>query len=190
MTDPTPDDTTGAVLHIDTAEALLRVLGAAHAMNELLQLAHDGWCVIANAGLHHGGWDTQHPEWVAAAQRWRDEFHTALDRYLPKTRPPAPERPDHDAFLSWMRQHHPLVSNLPNPPTLAWIAEWLRTADDGPATPPVRFAGNPGVPPGTVLVVSWPPRHPGEETDAYVRRVGEDGHAALLTTKDGDHDHA
>ena len=39
------------------------------------------WGIIANAGMKVGtGWESQHPEWVEAAERWRDEmFHPWLD---------------------------------------------------------------------------------------------------------------
>lgn len=42
---------------------------------DLLEAA---WGIIANAGVHHGGWDSQHPEWVEAAIRWRDRYHEWL----------------------------------------------------------------------------------------------------------------
>lgn len=65
----------------------------------LLTLMHDAWGVIANAGLHRGNWDHEHPEWVAAAERWRDRFHTmcGLDQLfaagvdLAVDRPPLPD---------------------------------------------------------------------------------------------------
>jgi hypothetical protein len=44
----------------------------------LLDLLHDGWGVIANAGVHRGSWDAEHPDWVAAAERWRDRFHQTI----------------------------------------------------------------------------------------------------------------
>lgn len=38
------------------------------------------WGVIANCGVKvSGGWPDQDPEWVAAAERWRDKYHEWLD---------------------------------------------------------------------------------------------------------------
>jgi hypothetical protein len=34
--------------------------------------------VIANVGVHQGGWDEQHQDWVQAAERWRDDWHAYL----------------------------------------------------------------------------------------------------------------
>lgn len=48
----------------------------AHEGNQLL---YEAWAVIANAGTHLGGWEAQHPEWVEAATRWRDRWHTWTD---------------------------------------------------------------------------------------------------------------
>jgi len=44
----------------------------------LHELLHVAWGVIANAGHGHGGWDHEHPEWVNAAERWREDYHAAL----------------------------------------------------------------------------------------------------------------
>ena len=41
-------------------------------------LAYWAWTIIANAGLHQGGWDSQDPEWVAAAKKWRDTYHRMM----------------------------------------------------------------------------------------------------------------
>jgi glutathione S-transferase len=41
-------------------------------------LLDTAWGVIANAGMHNGGWDHEHPEWVDAAERWRDRWHELL----------------------------------------------------------------------------------------------------------------
>lgn len=49
------------------------------------QLLYEAWCVIANVGWHQGGWGAQHPEWLAAAIRWRDGWHAWLDSHQPKT---------------------------------------------------------------------------------------------------------
>lgn len=51
---------------------------------ELLGLA---WGVIANAGLHHGGWGHEHPEWVEAAEQWRDRWHALLDEHCAAAAP-------------------------------------------------------------------------------------------------------
>lgn len=46
--------------------------------DDLHTLLHSAWGLIANAGTHVGrGWDSEHPEWVAAAERWRESFHAA-----------------------------------------------------------------------------------------------------------------
>ena len=42
-------------------------------LEDLLMTA---WGIIANAG--GGDWDTQTPEWKAAAERWRDRWHATL----------------------------------------------------------------------------------------------------------------
>jgi hypothetical protein len=39
------------------------------------------WGIIANAG--GGNWETQSPEWVKAAERWRDDYHARLQRWSP-----------------------------------------------------------------------------------------------------------
>jgi hypothetical protein len=41
-------------------------------------LLEEAWGVIANVGHKLGGWDAQDPEWVAAAERWRDRWHARL----------------------------------------------------------------------------------------------------------------
>lgn len=43
----------------------------------LLELA---WGLIANAG--QGDWDREHPEWKAAAERWRDRWVTYIRESL------------------------------------------------------------------------------------------------------------
>jgi hypothetical protein len=41
-------------------------------------LLYEAWGVIANAGMKTGrGWDSEHPEWVAAAERWREKWHAS-----------------------------------------------------------------------------------------------------------------
>lgn len=56
---------------------------------DLLDLAQ---AVISNAGLHQGGWHNLHPEWVMAAQRWRDQYHAWLDKKgLPEPKEGAPD---------------------------------------------------------------------------------------------------
>jgi hypothetical protein len=41
-------------------------------------LLYNAWTVIANVGVHRGGWDTQHDDWRDAAERWRDRWHATL----------------------------------------------------------------------------------------------------------------
>ena len=55
-------------------------------------LTYWAWTIIANAGVHLGGWDAQHPEWVEAAEKWRDAWHETLPSDM--NAEPAPE-PDH-----------------------------------------------------------------------------------------------
>ena len=41
-------------------------------------LLYEAWAVIANAG--GGNWqDNESPEWVEAAERWRDRWHGTLE---------------------------------------------------------------------------------------------------------------
>src|SRR5687767_8088312 len=45
-------------------------------------LLSEAWAVIANAGHSEGkpeaGWQNEHPEWQAAAARWREKWHATL----------------------------------------------------------------------------------------------------------------
>lgn len=41
-------------------------------------LAYWAWTIIANVGHKIGGWGAQDPEWVSAAERWRDAFHESI----------------------------------------------------------------------------------------------------------------
>lgn len=43
-------------------------------------LAYWAWTIIANVGHNLGGWEVQDPEWVEAAEKWRDAFHTSLEK--------------------------------------------------------------------------------------------------------------
>jgi hypothetical protein len=54
------------------------VSGEGHDVEPGDDLAYWAWTVIANVGHNQGGWDTQDPEWVAAAIRWREAFHAQL----------------------------------------------------------------------------------------------------------------
>lgn len=54
-------------------------------LNDHLYIA---WGVIANVGLHYGGWAHEHPQWVEAAIRWREEFHRLTGVTVDE--PPAP----------------------------------------------------------------------------------------------------
>lgn len=41
---------------------------------EIADMLERAWNIIANVGVHvRNNWDSEHPEWVEAAQRWRDE---------------------------------------------------------------------------------------------------------------------
>lgn len=43
--------------------------------NRVHDMLEQAWNIIANAGLHRGGWDNEHSEWVVAAQTWRDSMY-------------------------------------------------------------------------------------------------------------------
>lgn len=43
---------------------------------ELEDLLESAWGLIANA--NEGNWDKAIPEWKAAAEKWRDEWHLQL----------------------------------------------------------------------------------------------------------------
>jgi hypothetical protein len=60
-------------------EMLLELVGLLDSggSSELEDLLYQAWGVIANA--HGGAWDQASPEWVAAAERWRDRWHAHLD---------------------------------------------------------------------------------------------------------------
>lgn len=63
-----------------------RVIASARtpAEEHLHELLYQAWGVIANAGMKVGwGWDSEHPEWVAAAERWRDTWHATLPSPIP-----------------------------------------------------------------------------------------------------------
>ena len=47
-------------------------------------LLDTAWGVIANVGTRSGGWDTEHPEWVQAAERWRDRWHEMRRQHCAK----------------------------------------------------------------------------------------------------------
>ncbi len=42
------------------------------------ELLYQAWAVIANAGSGMGGWEHESGEWVKAAERWRDQWHSYL----------------------------------------------------------------------------------------------------------------
>jgi hypothetical protein len=48
---------------------------------ELWDCLEMAWVVIANVGVHKEGWKGQHPEWVKAAEKWRDDYHKLAKRY-------------------------------------------------------------------------------------------------------------
>lgn len=62
----------------DALEAVLAAIRPAPIDDQRSDLLYEAWAVIANAGAHQGGWPAQHPEWVAAAERWRDAWHATL----------------------------------------------------------------------------------------------------------------
>ncbi len=47
------------------------------AMSEMNSMIEVAWGLIANAS--NGDWTKQHPEWVSAAEQWRERFHALLD---------------------------------------------------------------------------------------------------------------
>lgn len=55
---------------------------------QIADMLEQAWNIIANVGIHvhTGGWDAQHPSWVDAAKRWRDErYHPWLSYYCAVT---------------------------------------------------------------------------------------------------------
>ena len=54
----------------------------ADVIDERMDLLETAWGIIANAC--GGNWDDahNHPDWKAAAKRWRDDYHAQLDKYL------------------------------------------------------------------------------------------------------------
>lgn len=66
---------------------------ATRATADMLEQA---WNIIANVGVHvhTNGWAVQHPEWVQAAQEWRDNrYHPWLSHYVAVQRASAPTHP-------------------------------------------------------------------------------------------------
>jgi len=49
---------------------------------ELLDHLETAWGIIANA--YQGNWDTAHPDWRKAAERWREKWHKILDNRKPE----------------------------------------------------------------------------------------------------------
>lgn len=48
--------------------------------NEAMEAAlYHAWTIIAN--VSEGDWSMQSDEWRAGAVRWRDEFHSILNRF-------------------------------------------------------------------------------------------------------------
>lgn len=113
----------------------------------LLDLLADAWGVIANAGLHHGNWDAEHPDWVEAAERWRDRWHlvtgvTSLDGPL-LPNPPGPalaEAPvnvceaDADAARRFAGQLEKLRAGLHELGITEGAGPWNISVDEWPVT--------------------------------------------------------
>ena len=65
------------------SSACKRIVELEAEQERLLDHLHTGWGVIANAGARIGeGWSSEDPEWVKAAERWRDEYHKILDDHV------------------------------------------------------------------------------------------------------------
>lgn len=58
------------------------IVVAEDALGEATDMVYWAWTIIANAGVHLGGWDSQHPDWVNAAIQWRDEYHKLIPRWI------------------------------------------------------------------------------------------------------------
>lgn len=114
----------------------------------LLDLLSDAWAVIANAGVHHGNWDAEHPDWVEAAERWRDRWHlvtgvTSLDGpLLPNPPGPAPAVPpavnecegDADAARRFAGQLEKLRAGLHALGITEGVGPWNIPIDEWPVT--------------------------------------------------------
>lgn len=66
-----------------------------HVTQKIAGMLEHAWNIIANAGLHKGGWDAQHPEWVQVAIGYRDNlYHPWLRHFC--TAQPALRRQEQD----------------------------------------------------------------------------------------------
>lgn len=99
-------------------------------------MIEQAWNIIANVGVyvHTGGWDAQHPSWVDAAKRWRDE------RYHP-----------------WL-SYYCTVTGFPAPPNVAWgRARWIAVdpaAADYPSDVQSQMVTSPPTPAKIYMLVS------------------------------------
>lgn len=80
---------TNGVFQEDQASAAARALlelirGAEHELTDHLYTA---WTIIAN--VSGGRWEDQSDEWMAAATRWRDQWHAMMDRHPKPAETPA-----------------------------------------------------------------------------------------------------
>jgi hypothetical protein len=88
------------------------------------------WNIIANVGVHvhTGGWDAQHPSWVDAAKRWRDERYHPWLRYYCDTHPQAAEHPSWGR-ARWLEEgaSTPFPKDSPPPAAAAIeaLARWI-----------------------------------------------------------------
>lgn len=112
----------------------------------LLDLLLDAWGVIANAGVHRGNWDAEHPDWVEAAEKWRDRWHlvtgvTSLDGpLLPNPAPPAAAEPvnvcedDASAARRFAGQLEKLRAGLHELGITEGAGPWNISVDEWPVT--------------------------------------------------------
>jgi len=71
-TDPT---TSHCVVELEVAEL------AAQKFDHLFDLLEEAWGVIANVGVHGDSWKGQHPDWVAAAKKFRDGYNAIPEKF-------------------------------------------------------------------------------------------------------------
>lgn len=79
--------------------------GAGVRVDDVGELLYLAWTIIANAGVHQGGWEGLHPEWVQAAIRWRNAYHDTLPRTVPvAAMVPPPSWVDVDRMVTDMQE--------------------------------------------------------------------------------------
>lgn len=80
------DEIYGILLNPEKAAVVVAWLNAqqraqAGGLPEVDDLLGMAWTIIANCGVKvSAGWEDQDPEWVAAAEKWRDQYHRWLDK--------------------------------------------------------------------------------------------------------------